>query len=124
MKYVDSNILIYAFADVSARGEACRSILNEHLATSTLTIDEVVYKIRKKSLDLALAAVAAIENAPRLELVPFVEADLPQFREFLKKGMQPRDSIHALTAMKSGCTVIYSEDKDFDALEIPRKTPW
>ncbi len=125
MNYVDSNIIIFAFLDTSEKGEASRTILEkQEFVTNTLTLDEVVFEIRRKSLEQALAALIAIENSPNILLVPFESEDLPLFTKYLKKGLAPRDAIHALTAEKTGCKFIYSEDKDFDRIEIPRKTPW
>lgn len=125
MNYVDANILIYAFLDTSEKGESSRALLEkQELVTNTLTLDEVVFEIRKKSLEQALAALFAIENAPNLVLVPFVSDDVPLFSKYLKEGLAPRDAIHALTAEKTDCKIIYSEDKDFDRIKIQRKTPW
>ncbi len=125
MIYADANIFIYALLDTTEKGESCRQFLKDKIVlTSILSLDEVTFKLRKKSLELALAAVHLLTDSPSVRLVPFLLEDTGLFQELLRDGFQPRDAIHALTAMKSGCSVIYSEDADFDALSIPRKTPW
>jgi len=125
MNYVDANILIYALVDDSFKGKACRKLLNsENLATSILSLDEVAYKVGKQSKDKAVDAVLLYSNTSNLILIPFERMDVGDFIEFQKKGLKPRDAIHALSARKAGCRVFYSEDTDFDKVGIQRKTPW
>lgn len=125
MNYADANIFVYALLDTTERGQKSREFLKgKTVLTSILSLDEVTFKVKKKSLEHALAAVHLLAHSPNVKLVPFLLEDADRFQEFLKAGFQPRDAIHALSAVKSGCTAIYSEDRDFDKLEIPRKTPW
>lgn len=125
MKYIDANILIYAFTDTEDKGKKSREILEkESLVSSTLSLDEVVHKLNRKSLETALAAIEVLEHIPNLEFVAFLPEDFELFKTYLKRGLGPRDAIHALTAEKTECQLIYSEDRDFDRIEIPRKTPW
>lgn len=125
MNYVDANILIYAFADITRKGEKSRELIqNQRLATSVLSLDEVAYEIRKKSLEQALKTVETICTIPNLLLIAFLPEDADSFQEFLSMGLAPRDAIHALTAKKVRASIIYSEDADFDTLPVRRKTPW
>lgn len=125
MNYVDSNILIYALVDSTKKGEACRRLLdNEKLVTCVLSVDEVAYHLRKKSIDQALKAVDWLRNTPNLTLAAFLPEDLDAFLEGMRKGLYPRDAIHAACAKKVHAPIIYSEDSDFDKLPVTRKTPW
>lgn len=125
MNYADANIFIYAFLDDSEKGDACRDFLKRQtVLTSVLSLDEVSFKLKKKSLEHALAAVHLLSSSTNVTLVPFLPEDSESFHEYLQSGFQPRDAIHALSAVKFGCSAFYSEDKDFDALAIPRKVPW
>ena len=125
MIYADANIFVYALLDTTEKGKKCRDFLKRQtVLTSILSLDEVTFKLRKKSLEHALAAVRLLADSPNVKLIPFLLEDTDRFQTFLKAGLQPRDAIHALSAIKSGCSAIYSEDRDFDMLEIPRKTPW
>lgn len=125
MNYVDANILIYALDDEGAKGKASRSlILNQRLATSVLSLDEVAYKLGRKSQSRAVTAVEGLCKSESLELVPFLPQDSTAFIGLLKAGFLPRDAIHALCAKKVRASVIYSEDADFDKLDIVRKVPW
>ncbi len=126
MNYVDANILIYSFVDKEEKGRRSVELMDrEKLVTSTLTLDEVAFKLMKRSREAAVNAVRIISNSPAIVLVPFLAEDVNAFKELLIKGLKPRDAIHALTAVKMKCPVIYSEDPDFDKIpELKRKTPW
>ncbi len=126
MDYVDANILIYALDDAGEKGKASRALLSQvRLATSMLSLDEVAYKFSRISGADAAKAVDLLSTVANLELIPFLPPDLSRFRALLSKGFFPRDSIHLLTAEKSGCRSIYSEDRDFDRQRaIRRKVPW
>lgn len=125
MNYADANIFIYAFLDDSEKGEACRGFLKkEKVHTSVLSLDEVSFKLKKKSLEHALSGAFLLSHSPNVRLVPFLAEDADSFREYLHAGFKPRDAIHALSAIKSGSKAMYSEDRDFDALSIPRRVPW
>ena len=126
MNYVDANILIYSFVDESEKGIKSRKLLKtERLVTNTLSLDEVAYKLRKKSTGQAVNGINLLCSSPNLVLIPFLSEDTDSFKELLEKGLDPRDAIHALTAKKMKCAVIYSEDADFDKIsDLVRKTPW
>lgn len=125
MNYVDSNILLYSLVDTGEKGEGCRRLIDsERLATCVLTLDEVAYKMKKRSLGQALKAVEWMRQTPNLVLVAFLPDDVDAFAEYLSQGLYPRDAIHAACAKKVRASIIYSEDTDFDKLPITRKTPW
>ncbi|HIH19738.1 TPA: PIN domain-containing protein [Candidatus Micrarchaeota archaeon] len=126
MDYVDANIIIYAFLDEGAKSEACKRLLTDaDLVTSSLSLDEVAYKLFKKvSPAFASTALKILLSSPRLAIVPFQHEHFSVFTELVESGIYPRDAVHAATALKSNCKFIYSEDGDFDRLSIPRKTPW
>ncbi|MBI3587803.1 type II toxin-antitoxin system VapC family toxin [Candidatus Micrarchaeota archaeon] len=124
MNYVDANVIIYALTDRETKGRKSRELLaNQRLCTSILSLDEVAYKLSKRSKKDAIAAVDILSHSPTLLLVPFLPQDVDQFKSLLE-GFDPRDAIHALTATKMRASIIYSEDPDFDQLAIARKTPW
>ena len=73
----------------------------------------------------ALQAVNTMISSPKLFYEPFIHDDFQEFARLIGLGLKPRDAIHAATALRLGCKVIYSEDKDFDAVKgLKRKTPW
>ncbi len=126
MNYVDANILIYSIRDSTVKGVKSRELLeNQRVVTSILSLDEVAYKLLKDSRENAINAVSGFSTSQNLILIPFLPEDIDSFKELLEKGLDPRDAIHALTAKKMKCPVIYSEDADFDKIsDFVRKTPW
>lgn len=126
MNYVDANVLIYAAVDLSEKGQKSRQLLDkEKLVTSTLSLDEVAYKTRKHSVGTMLRTIEVLSQTPNLIFEPFLIEDLYSFKEFLQCGLDPRDAIHALTAKKMKCPILYSEDRNFDSVtDFVRKTPW
>jgi len=125
MNYLDANVIIYALSDTTVKGESSRKLIqSQRFCTSILSLDEVCHILRKKSPQTALNAVSVFINSPNLILVPFDSSDIGEFIEFQKKGLEPRDAIHALSARKAGCSAFYSEDTDFDKVGLHRKTPW
>ncbi len=127
MDYVDANILTYVFTEEGWKTEACRRLLTESdLLTSSLTLDEVGYKLFKRvSPKAAAKTLDLLISSPRLVFKPFDYDHFASFTKLVGGGISPRDAIHAATALKSGCKTIYSEDRDFDKIKgLKRKTPW
>jgi len=124
MKYIDSNVFIYAALDDGEKGEWCRDLLEtiekgeEKGGSSYLTYDEVFWKIgNSSSTEDALEATEVILTMPNLR---FFEVDNEVIWEthqiISEKGLDPRDAIHATTAKIHGIYTIVSEDDDFDDL--------
>ncbi|MFH0713424.1 MAG: type II toxin-antitoxin system VapC family toxin [Candidatus Micrarchaeota archaeon] len=126
MNYVDANILIYSIRDATIKGIKSRELLEkQRVVTSVLSLDEVAYKLLKESRETAVKVISGISTSPNIVLVPFLPEDVDLFKELLEKGLGPRDAIHALTAKKMKCAIMYSEDQDFDKItDFVRKTPW
>ena len=93
-------------------------------ASSALTFDELTWVVKKhRNLEDSLMAGEAFLNMPRLKLVT-VDADLlaSALRVMREYQLDPRDSIHAASALSEGADTIISEDKHFGRLnEIRRK---
>ncbi len=130
MKYLDSNVLIYAALDKQKKGKWCRSLLKkiedgeESAGTSYLTYDEVLWKIDKVlSREDALEAVEAILTMPNLRFFDVdVEVIWKAHELISQEGFDPRDAIHLSTALNHGIYTIVSEDSDFDDVsEIDRE---
>ena len=129
MKYLDSNVLIYAALDDQERGRWCRSLLKkieegeEGAGTSYLTYDEVLWKIDKVlSREDALEAVEAILTMPNLRFFDVDDEVIWKAHELISlEGFDPRDAIHLSTALNHGIYTMVSEDTDFDDVpEIDR----
>lgn len=126
MDYVDANILIYAISDNTTKGEKSRKLLlEENLVTCTLTLNEVGYYYYKRDAPNAVANLKNLAAAPNLRFVPFGILEFPTFFGYMEKGLAPRDAIHATIALQQKSKIVYSEDKNWDAVKsFKRKTPW
>ena len=130
--YFDSNVFILAALSndkkaLNAKELIKKVILGELVAaTSSLTVDEVVWAIWKETKDRSLA----IEEGLRLlqfDNLKIIEIDSNITRNSLNlmkhyKPLKPRDAIHLAAAISIRATTIVSDDKDFDNVrEIKRK---
>ncbi|MFW5953650.1 MAG: type II toxin-antitoxin system VapC family toxin [Candidatus Natronoplasma sp.] len=130
MKYLDSNVLIYASLDDGKKGDWCRSLLKkieeceEKAGTSYLTYDEVLWKIdNAASREDAIEATETILTMPNLRFFEVDSEVIWKAHELIKqKGFDPRDAIHLSSALNHGIYTIVSEDADFDEYtEIDRE---
>ena len=124
MKYIDSNIFLYAALENSPKGEWAGFIIHEIesgnllACTSFLTYDEFAYKVRRvmnleKSLELS-HQLLSIENLTFLD----INSETIQFAHTLihDYSLFPRDTLHASSAILHKASGIISEDSDFDKI--------
>lgn len=130
MIYIDSNVFVYAILNTEEIGEKARSLLQriqqgeEKAETSALTFDEVFWAIKKIDFEAALEAIQAFLNFPNLEIVS-VDRDLSlSALQLIKEyNLDPRDAIHAATAIAGKAEVVVSTDPHFDKLkELKRRS--
>ena len=131
MLYLDSNVFIYAALSVDEIGEKARALLRkvqrgeEQASSSMLTFDELVWAVKKyRSMSEAIAAGEAFLNMPRLTIISVDEAVIRSALDIMRRyELDPRDSIHAASALLSKAETIISMDPHFDKIkELPRKT--
>jgi predicted nucleic acid-binding protein len=131
MLYLDSNVFIYAAINTQEQGRKARVLLQkiqqgqEKAATSALTFDEVFWSIKKHNQELAKETCNALLNFPNLEIISFTRELAQKALEIIEESkLQPRDAIHAATALATDADSIISTDPHFDRLkEIKRKQP-
>lgn len=125
MIYIDTNIFLYPQTGANVLSEACASLLKKaardeiDAGTSVLTWDEFHYALKKK-----LGKSAATEQSklflalPGILFFPATQQILTKAQELVELyHLDPRDAIHAATAILHGCKEIVSDDKDFDAVK-------
>ena len=132
MTYLDANVFIFAAANVDKKGEDCRTIMQKikdgtinEAYTSTLTFDEIFWIVKKiKGKEKALDAAKNVLELENLNFIPAGLGVIWKAHELLKKyDINPRDAIHAASAISKNLNIILSDDKDFDKLtELKRKT--
>ena len=124
-KFVDSNVIIFAFTNSSQKQE-CRSILNEeNLVTNTLVLLESYAKIT--TINSEIYARAAVRNILSLANIKVMDFTNNLFFESIKRSQKHKlkisDLVHFTTALLHNCSEIVSYDRNFDGLDIKRAEP-
>jgi predicted nucleic acid-binding protein len=132
MLYLDSNVFIYAALNTEEIGKRARVLLRkvqqgeEQASSSVLTFDELVWAVKRhRSIEDAINAGEAFLNFPNMKLTAVDGELLALALKLIKKyKLDPRDSIHAATAILEKAEAIISTDPHFDKIkEMQRKPP-
>ncbi len=130
MIYLDANVFIFAALNTERMGEEARRLLRKVqegelvAASSTLSFDELVWAVkRNRTADDAITSGEALLDMPRLKLVNVDPDLLAKALAVMKEyRLDPRDAIHAASALKEDAEAIVSTDKHFDRVkEIERR---
>ncbi|PIN93209.1 hypothetical protein COU54_04035 [Candidatus Pacearchaeota archaeon CG10_big_fil_rev_8_21_14_0_10_31_24] len=130
MIYIDTNVFIYSLIGDDEISDFCvsviKDIVNEKMSvcTSFLTWDEILYVLKKKiGREKALEETRAFINIPNLIFIPVDRAVISKAQNLSENyNLNPRDAIHAATAIINRCESILSDDSDFDKVkELKRK---
>jgi len=130
--YLDANVFVYASVSQQEIGKRCRSLVQDieagsvRAVSSSLTFDELVWVVKRlRGYEAAIEAGAAFLNMVGLKIT---EVDVETLNTALQlineHRLNPRDSIHAASAILAGAEYILSDDSDFDKLKqkLKRKT--
>lgn len=119
LEFVDTNVLVYAFAD-DPRAATAEAILSRRCDTSVQALNEFANVARRKLLmdwreiEQAIAAISVL-------CATIHPLDLDTHRQALSLAERYRfsifDALIVATALKAGCTCLYSEDMH-DGLEV------
>ena len=131
MLYLDSNVFVYATLNNEELGDRARLLLSrvqqgkERAATSALTFDELVYVVKKhRSREDATSAGEAFLNFPNLKLVAVNGELLALALNLIRKyQLDPRDAIHAATALTAKAKTVVSTDAHFDRIKELKRKP-
>lgn len=129
--YLDSNVFIFAAISKDHRAVKSKEILKNMIlgkflaVTSSLTIDEIVWKIWKetKNRTLAIEEGLKILQFDNLGIIGIDKAIISESLNLMKKytSLKPRDAIHLSAAIRSKSSVIISDDSDFDKINIIKR---
>jgi len=128
--YLDAGVFIYAALSREGIGKRARSLLQkvqdgrEEAASCTLAFDEVLWVVGKhRTREDAIAAATAFLSLPNLKLLSVNQDSLFSALSLMRRySLDPRDAIHASTAIINRCSAIVSADPHFDYVaEVPRK---
>ena len=130
MIYLDAGVFIYAALTRDGIGKRARALLEkvrdgkEEAGSCTLAFDEVIWVVGKhRSRQDAIDAAAAFLSMPNLKLLAVNQDSLFSALNLMRRySLDPRDAIHASTAIINRCSAIVSADAHFDYVsEIQRK---
>ena len=124
MKFLDSNVLAYAFYE-NENAVKCQKAIKEGGVVDTFNLVEAFYIIEKET-GSRKTAQRSIKGLFKSDLI-IVEVDINLIFEALKRiqriNLSIFDCIHYNCALLNNCNAILSYDKDFDNLDIPRREP-
>jgi len=121
MNYIDSNIFILALLNTDEEGVKARKIISkissgEQAVTSYLTLDEVMWKVKKfRSQKDAVNAAETMISTPNLLFITVDDEVMSKAIKAVKEiNLDLRDAIHLSSMRKAGVTQIVSLDSHFD----------
>jgi len=123
MKFLDSNVLAYAFYE-NAHLEKCQRAISEGGVTDAFNLIEAFFIIENETIrERAQKSIKSLLKSN----IHLIEVDVNVIFESLKKinayKLSIFDTVHYTCALLSGCSSILSFDRDFDGLEIKREEP-
>ncbi|MBI2542412.1 PIN domain-containing protein [Candidatus Woesearchaeota archaeon] len=124
MRFLDSNVLAYAFYN-NEHLIKCQAAIMEGGLTDTFNLIEAFFIIEKEtgSKEIAQKSIKGLLKSN----IRIADTDINLVFEALKKVNRLRlsifDAVHYSCALINGCSIILSYDKDFDNLDIPREEP-
>ena len=124
MKFLDSNVLAYAFYK-NEHTDTCQNTIKEGGLIDTFNLIEAFFIIEKETGSREIAQ-RSVKGLLKLNF-QIVEVDVNEIFEALRKINSTKlsifDTIHYCCAVLNNCDAIVSYDKDFDNLDIPREEP-
>ena len=121
MRFIDSNILAYAFYDNENR-ERCQEIIKTGGVANTINLIEAYNVIQfETNIEYATESIKSLLKSN----LKIINTDINLIFETLKRTSKHKrlkflDLVHYTTARLYNCDEIASHDKDFDGLEIKR----
>lgn len=122
MRFIDSNIIAYAFYDNPVQ-DVCQKILREGGMINTINLIEAFNIIQSEiNNEVAITSIKSLLKSN----ISIINVDVNLVFEALKRASRYKnlkfiDLLHYTTAVMNNCEAIMSFDKDFDKLELPRK---
>jgi len=111
--FLDTNIVVYAFASNDPRSEKADALLKAGGAISVQVLNEFVNVLRRKQrrdwdeIDEALGVLKGLLDPPHPLTVEMHEAAIGIARRY---GFSIYDSLIVAAALRAGCSTLYSED--------------
>ncbi len=116
--FLDTNVLIYAFAQGDPRSEAAESLLAEGGVLSVQVLNEFAAVARRKlKMDWVQITEASAALRELCKVVPVDEATHEAALQLASRhSFQFYDALVIAAARQAECTVLYSEDMQHDLI--------
>lgn len=124
MKFLDSNVLAFAFYN-NENTLKCQNAIKSGGIVDAFNLIEAFFIIEKEtgSREIAQKSIKGLLKSN----VQIVDVNINLIFEALKKAIRFKlsifDVIHYTCALMNNCSSIVSYDEDFDNLDIPREEP-
>lgn len=120
MRFIDSNVIAYAFYE-NEKLERCQQLIREGGVVNTVNLIEAFNIIQfQTNREYAIKTIRSLLKSN----LKILNTDINLIFEALKKAQNEKlkfiDLIHYATAVLNGCEEIASYDVDFDGLDIKR----
>lgn len=115
--FLDTNVLVYAFAAGDPRGDRAEALLAGGGIVSVQVLNEFVAVLRRKQrrdwpeVEEALAVVRTLLRPPLPLTVEIHETAIGIARDH---GFHVYDSLIVAAALRAGCPILYTEDLHHD----------
>lgn len=124
MKFIDSNIIAYAFYENELQKE-CQNAVRDGGIINALVLVEAFNIIEYHSSRIYASQVIRSLLKSSLQIVPI---DVNIIFETIKQAEKQKelrfiDLLHYTTALQYNCEAILSYDKDFERKVLPREEP-
>ncbi len=124
MKFIDSNIIAYAFYENELQRQ-CQNAIREGGIINALVLVEAFNIIEYNSSRTYATQVIRSLLKSSLQIIP---VDVNVIFETIKQTEKQKelrfiDLLHYITALQYNCEAILSYDKDFDRKVLPREEP-
>jgi predicted nucleic acid-binding protein len=132
LRYLDANVFVFAALDEGSRGDKARELLrsiateDDRAATSSLTIDEVVWVLQGEGpREVAVREGQRLLAFPNLEVFDVAATDVFDSLAMMEdhERLDPRDAIHASVALNHGVHTVVSDDPDLEAVPDVERRP-
>jgi|SRR3989344_1325045 len=130
-RYLDTTVFTYGILYDDKKAIKCKEFMKKVARkeilgiSSVITWDEVFYTVKKTlGKEVALEEGKRFLELPGLILVKLDVNILQKAMELIEKYfIDPRDAIHAATALVNGINEIISDDSDFDKIKELKRIP-
>ena len=125
MIYLDANIFVYPHTGIGKKSSACIALLEKVTkkelegGTSVLTWNEVQHSLKRElGKEKGIEQSKILLTNPGLTWLKATKESVEKAQEIVEKyNLNPRDAIHAATALLNNIKEIASDDSDFDKVK-------